>query len=84
MAVALDQELTGNGTRDARQGQCARRKTMTAAEWGKQLLLLFSFIPLWEISGSSQLFVLKREWRCESGPPCVSTVWVMALTTHEN
>jgi hypothetical protein len=38
MAAVLNQDLTGNGRRDARQGQCARRKTMMAAEWGKQLL----------------------------------------------
>jgi hypothetical protein len=40
MAAALNQALTGNGSKDARQGQCARRKTMMAAEWGKQLLPL--------------------------------------------
>jgi hypothetical protein len=44
---------------------------MTATEWGKQLLPLFSFIPLWEISGPSQSFVLKRERQCESGRPRV-------------
>jgi hypothetical protein len=38
MALLLNQNLTGNGRRYARQGQCARRKTMMAAEWGKQLL----------------------------------------------
>jgi hypothetical protein len=35
MAMPLNQNLTGNGRRDARQGKCTRRKTMTAAEWGK-------------------------------------------------
>jgi hypothetical protein len=35
MAAKLNQELTGNGSRDERQGQCARRKTITAPEWGK-------------------------------------------------
>jgi hypothetical protein len=35
MAAALNQELMGNGSTDARQGQCARRKTMMVAEWGK-------------------------------------------------
>jgi hypothetical protein len=53
MAVALNQDLMGNGSRDARQGQCARRNTMTAAEWGKQLLPPFSFYStagnLWTI-----------------------------------
>jgi hypothetical protein len=53
MAVVLNQELTGNGRKDARQGQCARRKMMMAAEWGKQLLPLFFFYStvenLWTI-----------------------------------
>jgi hypothetical protein len=35
MAMLLNQDLTGNGRRDVRQGQCARRKMMTTAEWGK-------------------------------------------------
>jgi hypothetical protein len=62
MAAALKQALTGNGSKDARRGQSARRKTMTAVEWGNQLLPLPSFIPPRKISGSSQLFVLKKEW----------------------
>jgi hypothetical protein len=73
MVATLNQELTGNGSKDARQGQCTRRKMMTAAEWGKQLLPPFSFIPLQKISGPSQPFVLKRERRCESGHPRVGT-----------
>jgi hypothetical protein len=43
MTVALNQALTGNGSKDARQGQCTRRKTMTMVEWGKQLLPLPPF-----------------------------------------
>jgi hypothetical protein len=45
MAVVLNQDLTGNERRDVRQGHCARKKTMMAAEWGKQLLPLFFFYP---------------------------------------
>jgi hypothetical protein len=71
MAAALNQELTGNGSKDARQGQCTRRKTMMAAEWGKQLLPLSSFIPQRKISGPSQPFVLKKERQRESGHPRV-------------
>jgi hypothetical protein len=41
MVMLFNQNLTGNGRRDARQRQCARRKTMMAAEWGKQLFPLF-------------------------------------------
>jgi hypothetical protein len=41
MAMLLNQKSTGNGRRDVRQERCARRKMMTAAEWGKQLLPLF-------------------------------------------
>jgi hypothetical protein len=61
MAAALNQELIGNGRRDARQGHCVRRKTMTAEEWGKQSLPPFSFIPPRKISVPSQPSVLKRE-----------------------
>jgi hypothetical protein len=32
MAVALKRALSGNGSKDARQGLSARRKTMTVAE----------------------------------------------------
>jgi hypothetical protein len=71
MAVALNHELKGNGSKDARQGQCGRRKTMTAAEWGKELLPLFSFVPPQKISRPSQPFVLKRKWQRESDRPCV-------------
>jgi hypothetical protein len=45
MAAALKKALSQNGSKDARQGQSSRRKTMTAAEWGKQILPLSSFIP---------------------------------------
>jgi hypothetical protein len=40
MAMRLSLGLAGNGGRDAMQEQCARRKTMMAAEWGKQLFPL--------------------------------------------
>jgi hypothetical protein len=84
MAVALKQALSGNGSKDARQGQSARRKMMMVAEWGKQLLPLPSFIPPQKNSGSSQPFVLKREWQRESGHPHVGTALVMVSTTHGN
>jgi hypothetical protein len=74
MAAALKRALSGNGSKDARQGQSARRKTMMAAEWGKQLLPLPSFILSQKISRSSQPFVLKRERQRKSGRPHVSTV----------
>jgi hypothetical protein len=35
MAAVLKQALTGNRSKDAWQGQSARRKTMTTVEWGK-------------------------------------------------
>jgi hypothetical protein len=72
MAMLLNQNLTRNGRREARKGQRAARTTMTAAEWGKQLLPpSFPFIPLRKISMSSQPFVLKRERQQESGCPHV-------------
>jgi hypothetical protein len=44
MAATLKQALTGNGSKDARQGQSVRRETMKAAEWGKSYFLcLFLF-----------------------------------------
>jgi hypothetical protein len=46
---------------------------MTAAEWGKQLLPLPSFIPPRKISRSPQPFVLKREQQREFGRPRVGT-----------
>jgi hypothetical protein len=53
MKVALNEDLAGmGGRRDASQERSARKKVMTAAEWGKQLLPLgFSFIPPREIAG---------------------------------
>jgi hypothetical protein len=36
-----------NGGRDATQERCARRKMMTAAEWGKQLLSLVFLLSLY-------------------------------------
>jgi hypothetical protein len=39
---------------------------------GKQLLSLFLFIPLREISVPSQPFIPKREWQQESGHPRVA------------
>jgi hypothetical protein len=43
MTAALNKNFTRvGGKRDASQGQSARKK-MTAAEWGKQLLLLCHF-----------------------------------------
>jgi hypothetical protein len=45
MAAALKWALLWNGSRDAQRWQGARRKTMMAAEWGKQLFPLSSFIP---------------------------------------
>jgi hypothetical protein len=53
MTAALNKNFTRmGGKRDASQGQSARKK-MTAAEWGKQLLLLCHFISPQEIAGSS-------------------------------
>jgi hypothetical protein len=73
MAAALKQALTGYASKDVHRGQSARRKMMMAAEWGKQLLSLLSFIAPWKISGSSQPFVLKRERQHESDRPRVGT-----------
>jgi hypothetical protein len=55
MKAALNEDLAGMGGRkDATQERSARKKMMTAAEWGKQLLPQgFSFIPLREIIGPS-------------------------------
>jgi hypothetical protein len=44
MAVALKQALSQNGSRAMQRWQGARKKMMTAAEWGKQLSSLFSII----------------------------------------
>jgi hypothetical protein len=44
MKVVFNEDLTGmGGRRDASQEQSTRKKMMTAAEWGKQLLLLCHF-----------------------------------------
>jgi hypothetical protein len=46
MKVAFNEDLTGmRGRRDASQERSARKKMMTVAEWGKQLLLLCHFYP---------------------------------------
>jgi hypothetical protein len=45
MEVALKEDFTGmGGRRDASQERSARKKMMTAAEWGKQLLPLRHFL----------------------------------------
>jgi hypothetical protein len=46
MEVVLNEDLTGmGGRRSASWEQNARKRMMTAAEWGKQLLLLCHFYP---------------------------------------
>jgi hypothetical protein len=46
MKEALNEDLTGmGGMRDASQERSAKKKMMTAADWGKQLLLLGHFYP---------------------------------------
>jgi hypothetical protein len=59
MTMALNKNFTGmGGRRDASQEQSARKK-MTAAEWGKQLLLLCRFY----LTTGNRWFILAA--RCE-------------------
>jgi hypothetical protein len=51
---------------------------------GKQLFFFLLFPSTVKVPKSSQQFIPKREQRCKSGPPHVSTVWVRAPTTREN